>query len=185
MPARIGIVSPDAVFAESIAHRLRGWGVSVAVESDFTQAIPSAAAGRNLDLVLLDVRSCEDALLAWLGAVKRALPSLEVILLNLPGQVAVSIAAMRAGASAELSAPFDLAALRSAVSDALRRRNARLRRARPSLRERFERAMSAATFAQAGEFDTARDLLAGGEGRRAERDGTDREPGPIPGEEGA
>lgn len=188
MPARIGIVSPDAVFAESIAQRLRGWGVSVAVECDFTQAIPSAAAGRNLDLVLLDVRSCEDALLAWLRAVKHALPTLEVILLNLPGQVAVSIAAMRAGASAELSAPFDLAALRSTVSEALRRRNTRLGRARPTLRERFERAMSAATFAQAGEFETARELLGDDDGARPERDRaevTDRGPGRIPGEEGA
>ncbi len=159
MPARIRIVSPDLAFAESLGQRLRGWGVSVAIESDFTQAIPSTAAGEQVDLVLLDVRRCDDGLLGWLSAIKRALPALEVILLNLPGQVAISIAAMRAGASAELSAPFDLATLRSAVSAALRRRKARLRRARPSLLERFERAMSAATFAQAGEFDTAREIF--------------------------
>jgi hypothetical protein len=66
---------------------------------------------------------------------------------------------MRAGASHELSAPFDTAALRSAVSAALRRRNKRLGGAKLSLLERFERAMSAATFAQAGEFDTAREML--------------------------
>jgi len=160
MPARIRIISSDAPFAESIGRRLRGWGAAVAIERDFTRVVPSAAADEQLDLVLLDVRHCEDGLLGWLSAIKRALPALEVILLGLPGQVAISIAAMRAGASTELSAPFDLATLRSAVSAALRRRNKRLHQPRPSLLERFERAMSAATYAQAGEFDTAREILA-------------------------
>jgi hypothetical protein len=81
---------------------------------------------------------------------------------------------MRAGASSELSAPFDLAALRSAVSAALRRRWTRLDRG-PSLLARFQRAMDAATFAQAGEFETAREMLEDEGGRRRRgRDGTER-----------
>jgi DNA-binding NtrC family response regulator len=176
MPARIRIISPDATFADSIGQRLHGWGVSVAIESDFTRVTPSIATDEQLDLVLLDLRQCEDGLLGWLSAIKQALPALEVILLSLPGQVATSIAAMRAGASTELSAPFDLATLRSAVSAALRRRKKRLDHARPSLLERFERAMSAATFAQAGEFDTAREIFAaGGKRRRRDTDETDGE----------
>jgi DNA-binding NtrC family response regulator len=159
MPARVRIVSPDPAFADAIGRRLHGWGLSVAIESDFRRVAPAAAAAEQDDLVLLDVRRCEDGLLGWLSSLTEALPALEVVLLNLPGQVAVSIAAMRAGASDELSAPLDLAALRSAVSAALRRRKKRLDGARPSLLERFQRAMAAATFAQAGEFDTARELL--------------------------
>jgi DNA-binding NtrC family response regulator len=160
MPARVRIVSPDAAFADAIGRRLHGWGLSVAVESDFRRVAPATAEGEQDDLVLVDVRRCEDGLLGWLASLTGALPALEVILLNVPGQVAVSIAAMRAGATGELSAPFDLAALRGAVSAALRRRNKGLGLARPSLLERFQRAMAAATFAQAGEFDTARELLA-------------------------
>jgi DNA-binding NtrC family response regulator len=168
MPARVRIVSPDSDFAEAVGRRLHGWGLSVAVESDFRRVAPPAEGDEQDDLVLLDVRRCDDGLLGWLSALKQALPALEVVLLNLPGQVAISIAAMRAGASSELSAPFDLAALRRVVSDALRRRRKRLEGARPSLLERFHRAMAAATFAQAGEFDTARELLADDEppGRR-------------------
>jgi len=175
---RVHIVSPDPGFAGSIHQWLHGWGLSVAVEGDFTRITPSVAAEERLDVVLLDVRRCEDSLLAWLAALKRALPAVEVILLGLPGQVAISIGAMRAGASTELSAPFDLATLRGAVSAALRRRRKRLDVARPSLLERFQRAMSAATFAQAGEFETAREILAEGEPpRRGSREGTEHDPG--------
>lgn len=175
MPStRIQIISPDAAFAGAIGQRLHCRGVSVAIETDFRRVTPVAAEGR-LDLVLLDIRRGEHALVGWLSAVKQAAPALEVILLNLPGQVAISIAAMQAGASTELCAPFDLATLQDAVSVALRRRKKRLDRARPSLLERFEQAMSAATFAQAGEFDTARELLGeGGAPRRREREAIDR-----------
>lgn len=170
---RVHVVSPDPGFSGKIARWLHGWGACVAVESDLARITPSAAADEPADVVLLDVRRREDALLAWLDALKRARPDVEVILLTLPGQVAISIAAMRAGASSELSAPFDLATLRAAVSTALRRRRKRLGAGRPSLLERFQRAMTAATFAQAGEFDTARELLAGEPpGRRGPR-GTD------------
>lgn len=176
MPARIQIISPDAAFADSIGQRLHSWGVSVAIERDYRRVTPSVAADELPDLVLLDVRRCEDGLLGWLSAIKEALPALEVILLALPGQVAISIEAMQAGASTELSAPFDLGTLRSAVSAALRRRKKRLGHARPSLLERFQRAMSAATFAQAGEFDTAREILAeGSKPRRRDADDKDRE----------
>ncbi len=160
MGARIRIVSPDTAFADAIGRRLQRWGLSVELESDYARVQPSAAAREQLDVVLLDVRRCDDGLLGWLSSIKQALPALQVILLNAPGQVAISIAAMRAGASNELSTPIDLAALRRVISAALRRRNKRLVRPRPSLLERFERAMSAATFAQAGEFDTAREILA-------------------------
>jgi DNA-binding response OmpR family regulator len=157
---RVHVVSPDPGLSGKLARRLQGWGASVAVETDPSRMSPSAAADERADVVLLDVRRHADALLAWLAALKRAQPRAEVVLLTVPGQVAISIAAMRAGASSELSAPFDLAALRAAVAAGLRRRGKRLAAPRPSLLERFQRAMTAATFAQAGEFDTARELLA-------------------------
>ncbi len=171
---RVRVISPDLGLSGKLARWVQGWGASVAVESDVGRMTSSAAADEGVDVVLLDVRRREDPLLAWLAALKRARPGVEVILLTVPGQVAISIAAMRAGASSELSAPFDLATLRAAVAAALRRRGKRLAARRPSLLERFQRAMTAATFAQAGEFDTARALLAEDDppGRRGPR-GTD------------
>jgi DNA-binding NtrC family response regulator len=174
--ARVRVVSPDPRLAGSLEPRLREWGLSVGIETDFARLTPSAARRERVDLVLLDARRCDEPLLAWLASLKRALPALEVVLLDLPGQVTSSIAAMRAGASAELSAPFDLAALRNLLEASLRRRSKRLREPRPSLLERFQRAMTAATFAQAGEFETARQLLAeGGRTERADPEEDERE----------
>lgn len=152
-------MSPDAAFAGAIGSRIAGWGLSVACESDFGRVTASRVEDEEVDVILLDVRKPEGGILGWLSAIKGALPALEVILLGLPGAVGVSIEGMRAGASHELSVPFDTATLRSAISAALRRRNKRLPGARPSLLERFQRAMTAATFAQAGEFETARQIL--------------------------
>lgn len=167
-------MSPDTAFGESIASRLAGWGLSVAYESDFQGITPSLVAEEQVDVLLLDVRKPEGGILRWLASIKGAFPTIEVILLGLAGEIGVSIEGMRAGASNELSIPFDTATLRSAISDALRRRHKRLSGAKPSLLYRFQQAMTAATFAQAGEFETAREILEEDEpppGRRGSKAG--------------
>lgn len=172
MPARVQIVSPDPAFAESIAARVLRWGLSVTIESELARIGPSPGS-QAMEVVLLDVRRPEDGTIGWLASLKRAFPGLEVILLNHTGRVAVSIEGMRAGASDELSAPFDLTALRESLFAALRRRKSRLGRARTALALRFERAMSAAAFAEEGEHEAAREMLAdpGRPRRRGPRSG--------------
>ncbi len=159
MPPCVRIVSPDPPFAESIGRRIEGFGLSVAVEGDIERVTPSRVAEERVDVLLLDVRGQWDRMVRWLASMRRAAPSVEVILLNVERDVRVSMEAMRAGASSELPAPIDMAALRSALSAALARHDKRLEPRKPSLLERFERAMTAATFAQAGEFETAKDIL--------------------------
>lgn len=159
MPAHVRIVSHDLTFAEVVGSRLEGPDVDVAVESDPERLTPSLVRAEGVDLVLLAVDGHDERHLRWLQSVKRALPGLEVILLNLAGEIRVSIEGMRAGASKELTAPFDLTTLRRAVTAALRRRTRKAGRPRASLAERFERAMAAAAFAEAGEPGTARSIL--------------------------
>lgn len=157
-PSRIRILSHDRSFAEVVGSRLAGPGVSVVVESDPERLTPSLVRAEGVDLVLLAVGGHDERHLRWLSSVKRALPGLEVILLNLGGEIRVSIEGMRAGASKEFTAPFDLATLRRTVAAALHRRKKRAG-TRASLAERFERAMAAAAFAESGEPGTARTIL--------------------------
>jgi DNA-binding NtrC family response regulator len=156
MQATALIVSGDAGFAETMRVRLEDWGLAVALYGEQTPQPPSGA-----EIVLLDIRQASSDGLGLLLIIKEKMPEAEVILINRPDNIPLSIAGMQAGATDELIAPFDTGALKNAISQAIRRR--KKRQGKKSLLQRFGDAMAAATFAQAGEFDTALSLLDGEE----------------------
>lgn len=158
MQATALIVSNDTGFAETVKARLQGWNLTVALSGGSANALPLAA---EAEIVLLDIRQDNSEWLTRLLAIREKMPGTEVILINRPDNVPLSIAGMQAGAADELIAPFDTGTLQNAISAALRRRKKRL--GKKSLFRRFGDAMAAATFAQAGEFDTAIALLDGEE----------------------
>lgn len=152
------IVSSDAGFAETVQARLQGWNLTVSLSGGSANALPL---GAEAEIVLLDIRQDNSGWLPGLLTIRERMPAAEVILINRPDNVSLSIAGMQAGAADELIAPFDTDTLHNAISAALRRRKKRL--GKKSLFRRFGDAMAAATFAQAGEFDTAIALLDGEE----------------------
>lgn len=156
MQATALIVSSDTTFAETMQGLLQGWGMTVALTGD-----PTAATGAEAEIVLLDIRQASSEEVHPLLAIREKLPEAEVILINRPDNIPLSIAGMQAGAADELISPFDTGTLKNTISAALRRR--KKRPGKKSLFRRFGDAMAAATFAQAGEFDTAIALLDGEE----------------------
>lgn len=150
------IVSSDAGFAETMRGLLQGWGMTVALSGESTPSpLPET------EIVLLDIRQASNEGPHPLLAIKEKMPGAEVILINRPDNIPLSIAGMQAGAADELIAPFDTSTLKNTISAALRRR--KKRQGKKSLFQRFGDAMAAATFAQAGEFDTALSMLDGEE----------------------
>jgi len=149
------IVSNDAGFAETMLARLQDWGLTVALSKGQGSPPPGA------EIVLLDIRQTSNEGAHPLLAIKEKMPEAEVILINRPDNIPLSIAGMQAGAADELIAPFDTETLKNAISQAMRRR--KKRQGKKTLLQRFGEAMTAATFAQAGEFDTALSLLDGEE----------------------
>ncbi|MFA6497725.1 MAG: hypothetical protein WC256_13170 [Desulfurivibrionaceae bacterium] len=146
------IVSSDAGFAETMRGLLQGWGMTVALSGESTPApLPGT------EIVLLDIRQANNEGVHPLLAIREKMPAAEVILINRPDNIPLSIAGMQAGAADELIAPFDTSTLKNTISAALRRR--KKRQGKKSLFQRFGDAMAAATFAQAGEFDTALSML--------------------------
>ena len=155
MQATAFIVSNDAVFAETIRALLQDWGITIALSEESIPPPPGP------DIVLLDIRQASSEGPHPLLAIRERMPAAEVILINRPDNIPLSIAGMQAGAADELIAPFDTDTLKNTISAALRRR--KKRQGKKSLFQRFGDAMAAATFAQAGEFDTALSLLDGEE----------------------
>ena len=156
MQATALIVSSDAIFAETMQGLLQGWGITIELSGESTP-LPNTGA----EIVLLDIRRENSGGLTLLSAIREKMPEAEIILINRPDNIPQSIAGMQAGAADELIAPFDTGTLKNIISDALRRR--KKRQGKKSLFRRFGDVMAAATFAQAGEFDTAIALLDGEE----------------------
>lgn len=154
MQATTLIVSSDADFAETMKVRLQGWDLTVALAGGSLNPLSFMA---ETEIVLLDLRQGNSEGLALLLAIREKMPAAEVIIINRPDNIPLSIAGMQAGAVGELIAPFDTSTLKKTISAALQRR--KKRQGKKSLFRRFEEAMAAATFAQAGEFATAIALL--------------------------
>lgn len=150
MQATALIVSNDAGFAETMQALLQGWGLTVALSEE-------SAPPPGTEIVLLDIRQAGNEGPHPLLAIREKMPAAEVILINRPDNIPLSIAGMQAGAADELIAPFDTSTLKNSISAALGRR--KKRQGKKSLLQRFGDAMAAATFAQAGEFDTAIAML--------------------------
>lgn len=154
MQATALIVSGDESFAETMQARLQSWGLMVSL----SEGAPSRLTlGVEAAIILLDIRQVGSEALTFLLTIKEKMPAAEVILINRADNIPLSIAGMQAGATDELIAPFDTSTLQNTISAALRRRKKHQRK--KSLLQRFGEAMAAATFAQAGEFDTALAML--------------------------
>lgn len=151
------IATGDGVFAETIARTLDQWGVR---HLRFGEERELELGRGEADVALQDIRGLADETQGRVRAIRQRYPEVEVILLNKPGNVAASIAGMKAGAADELIVPFETDALQTSVSEAWQRvRAVRKQMKKKTLLTRFSEAMMAATFAQAGDFDGALDLL--------------------------
>jgi len=160
MLPHILFVSRDAGLTQTACDRLRQWGLTVSVKADFMLSGEGDVPGRDTAVALLDIREDITGALQWLRAAKKEQPGLEVLLINQPEQIENSMAGMHAGASDELTVPLELSELRRKIMAALLRwENRSGRKRKRSLARIFQEAMTAATYAQAGDFDTAKELL--------------------------
>lgn len=165
--AALLIVTDDGALGETLGGKLQQWGARV------EQHDPGAGQtllAKAVDVILVDVRHHAEMMLQGLARIREAMPWAEMVLINSSDNVNGSMAGMRAGASDELTVPFDMDALRRKMAEALRRSRVQQARKRGHrLIRAFEDAMSAAAFAESGEFETARTMLsASGAGNGAD-----------------
>ncbi len=151
------IESTDSVFAEKIASTLDQWGFRHLQLGDDNEFDLPEDEG---DVVLLDIRDLADDAFGQVYSIRQQHAGVEVVLINKPDNVVASIAGMKAGAFDEIIVPFDTGTLQTIITDACARvRAARAKKTKKPLLTRFSEAMMAATFAQAGDFEGALDLL--------------------------
>jgi DNA-binding response OmpR family regulator len=147
------IVSDDTDFAQTMKSVLQRWGMIVELAAAEVAYLPAD----GIDVVLIDIRRQESNGLDLLADIRSRMADAKLILVNRMDNIQLSIAGMQAGADDEIISPFDTAILKKKIATAVQCR--KKRREKSSLLRRFEDAMAAITFAQAGEFDTAVELL--------------------------
>lgn len=168
MNSIVFIESQDEGFAEILCRTLISHGIPAQCGED-GKGILASLAEQAIDVVLLDVRQQYEKVLAVLRSIKDGFPEVEVLIINRPYNIWIAVEGMRAGASDEITVPLDTDILRAKVTEARLRAGKLRKKKKKSLLQRFSNAMSAATFAQAGDFDTALEMLNDG-GTGTEKD---------------
>lgn len=150
----------DVLFSQTLRHKLSRFGVKVFVTETPVQAL-ELLGQRKMDVVLLDVRGNNLPAVQFLKELKKTASEVETILISSIDDVGISIECVREGASDEITVPFDIDSLKTKVKEAAKRSRLRQkqRKGKFGLLDSFQQAMVAATFAQEGEFDSARTIL--------------------------
>ncbi len=114
---------------------------------------------KDIDVVLLDLNGLKREGLALLKMIKKMRPAVQVIIINSAEQLSLSIEGMRLGAFDDLFIPLDLEALIERIKEAFEHKE-KTESKKPSFFQRCQDLMVAASFAEAGEDDMAREILA-------------------------
>jgi DNA-binding NtrC family response regulator len=140
MSETILIVERDAPARRTLGQRLSGLDLDI-VEADGVGTAREIIAGREIDVLVLDLASLGEAGLQLLTLAREFHPRAETILLSRPGQVPLSMKGMKLGAYGDIVVPVDVGILRSSIEAALQRvrlRSSAKRRSRKRGRDSME-----------------------------------------------
>ena len=142
---RVLVVDDEVDFLETIVNRLNKRKLDATGASSGEEAV-AILKEQLFDVIILDIKmpGGMDGIEA-LREIKKIQPLVEVLLLTGHASVETSIEGMRLGAFDYLEKPVEIEMLVSSMKAAYK--------------ETIEKTMTATAFAEAGEFDTARDLI--------------------------
>lgn len=158
MAERILIAEEDDGLREALASRLRRHGADVQEASD-TATAAEIVNGSDIDVAVIGLVGFESDGLELLKMCRSNDPPAEVILLVGKHQGVLAIKGMRLGAFRDAQLPLHVESLQGIIQEAcaagLKKRQIRKRRVIGALSEIF----AAVTFAEHGEFETAKELV--------------------------
>jgi two-component system, NtrC family, response regulator HydG len=154
---RIAIVDDEVANLESLERILKSDGAEVSVFQSPEEALRSIPTG-NYDVLLTDLRMRHLSGIELLEAVKKADPSVEVILITAFGTVELAVEAMRKGAYDFITKPLQRVSVLQTVHRALEKR--RLVVENLSLKEELEQHLATGGKDILGKSDSLVDLMA-------------------------
>ena len=125
---------------------------------------------KRVDVALIDVSGLKAEGLQIVKTIRQIDPKMEMITITGADQIALSMDVMKLGVSDDFLAPVDINALIDRIRTAACRKQEAGEK-KPSLFKRYQDAMAAAAFAEAGEVETARAFLENGISRKKSKKG--------------
>ena len=153
MQSCILVVEPFPAICRSVSRRLQEEGYRV-YESCQPSYITTVLRRKPIDVALLGLDGLKKQGLSLFNLIKTVRPRVEIITINSSDQLQLSIEGMKLGAFDDFITPFDVDAMVCRVREACTRSKAKAKR-KKSILKRYQEAMVAATFAEAGAPDLA------------------------------
>jgi DNA-binding NtrC family response regulator len=157
MGVTILIIERDHILQEHLARHFKthNWRIFNAIRPrDIKQMFKKLA----IDVVVVCLNDLKKEGLLLIKLIKRMHPSVQIITVNSPDQIFMSIEGMKLGVFDDFLMPLDLDSLILRVRDACRaKKEAEI--IKPSLLRRYQNLMVTASLAEAGKAETAKEFL--------------------------
>lgn len=141
---KVLVVDDEVAFANTLAQRLKMRDLNVGTAYNGEEAL-SKVKEKEPDVIVLDLKMPGMHGMEVLREIRKAYPNVQVIILTGHGTDKDEEEAKKLGGFDFLRKPADIDHLEHKI--------------RKAFQEKLERTMSAIAFAEAGEFDTAREML--------------------------
>jgi DNA-binding NtrC family response regulator len=159
--AHVLLVDDEKEFVDVMKERLELAGYNVTACYDVEQALKEVQDEEH-DVAIIDLIMPDTDGITAMHRIKIISPLMECIVLSGQGTLRMAVESMKQGAFDFLEKPCEHKVVTQIIEEACARRHEqdnRIRRAASKVYLRLERAMVGATFAEAGQFDTAKEIL--------------------------
>jgi DNA-binding NtrC family response regulator len=160
MGVTILIIEEDGMLQEHLVRRLKtqNWRI---FKSRQPKDIKRMLKRHPIDVALISLNDLKKEGMVLIKMIKKKHPAVQVITINSGGQISLSIEGMKLGVFDDFLMPLDLDSLILRIREAYHAKKA-AEVVKPSLFQRCQNLMVAASFAEAGEAETAKELLTTG-----------------------
>jgi len=159
--AHILLLDDEKDFVDAMKERLELAGYTVTACYDVEQAL-NEVQDEEYDVGIIDLIMPETDGITAMHRIKLIRPLMECIVLSGQGTLRMAVESMKQGAFDFLEKPCDHKVVTKIIDEACARKHEhdnRIARAAKKVYSRLEQAMVGATFAQAGQLDTAREIM--------------------------
>lgn len=159
--AKILLLDDEKEFLSVVKERLELGGYSVTACRDVDQALQEVH-DQDFDVAIIDLILDETDGITTMTRMKVIRPLTECIVLSGQGTLRLAVEAMKQGAFEFLEKPCDHERMIHVIDSARARKQdheKRIKQAAKRVYSRIEKAMVSATFAQSGQFESAKEFL--------------------------